>query len=173
MLNNNEILDYFAKKKLYKGYGVAQTDSKQVPSANYLIYKQGTDKFYFLNIIEQKATVTNADGSQKKQDPISEIIELDSFRFSDFKAVQYDKYTLAKRYIFTGKDGETTLTVKTWLSTLDLIAIMPKHIDITKIDRKWYNNLVGFRSNNPTKMIFGAIFYLAIIAVIVKFVFLR
>lgn len=170
MLNNNEILEYFAKKKLYKGYGIAQTDSKQVPSANYLIYKQGTDKFYFLNIIEQKTTEKQADGKVKKQEPIAEVIELDSFRFSDFKAVQYDKYALAKRYIFTAKD-DTTLTVKTWLSTLDLMSIMPKHIEVTKVDRKWYNNLYGFRSNNPTKMLIGGIVYLAIIAVIVKYIF--
>lgn len=170
MLNNYEILDYFAKKKLYKGYGIAQTDSKQEPSANYLLYKQGADKFFFVNLIEQKTQEKQPDGKIKKQPPIAEVIELGSYRFSDFKAVQYDKYTLAKRYIFTSKEDET-LTIKTWLSTIDMIAVLPKHIEVTKVDRKWYNNLFGFRSNNPKNMLIGGIVYLAIIAIAVKFIF--
>ncbi|MBQ0140152.1 MAG: hypothetical protein KBT36_12735 [Kurthia sp.] len=171
MLNNYEILDYLEKKKLYKGYGIAQTDCKKEPSANYLLYKQGVDKFFFVNIIEQKTQVKQADGKTKKQEPIAEIIELGSYRFSDFKAVQYDKYALAKRYIFTPKQDGEPLTIKTWLSTIDMIAVVPKQIEITRVDRKWYNNLVGFRSNNPKNMIIGGIVYLAIIAGIVKFAF--
>lgn len=170
MLNNYEILDYMAKKKKFKGYAIAQTDSKQVPSANYLLYKKGLDKFQFVHVIEQKKEVKQADGKVLKQDPISEIIELESFRFSDFKAVQYDKYTLAKRYIFTSKTDET-LTIKTWLATADLIAVVPDSINITRVDRKWYNNLIGFRSNNPKNMLLAVLFYVTIIALIIKLSF--
>lgn len=172
MLNNYEILDYLAKKKLYKGYGIAQTDSKQVPSANYLLYKSGADKFYFVQIVEQKKEERQEDGKIKKQDPIAEVIELESFRFSDFKAVQYDKYALAKRYIFTSKKDEL-LTVKTWLATVDLINILPKHIEVKKVDRKWYNNLVGFRSNNPKKMITAGLVYLVALIILIQFIFFK
>lgn len=171
MLNNYEILEYLEKKKLYKGYSIAQTDCKKEPSANYLLYKQGADKFFFVNIIEQKTQVKQDDGKVKKQEPIAEVIELGSYRFSDFKAVQYDKYALAKRYIFTPKQGEDTLVIKTWLSTMDMLAALPKHIEINRVNRRWYNNLFGFRSNNPKNMLLGGIVYLAIIAIAVKFIF--
>ncbi|MGL6031265.1 MAG: hypothetical protein ACRC0Q_03715 [Kurthia gibsonii] len=163
MINNYEILQFMNKNKQYKGYQVAQTDSKQVPGASHLLFKAGVDRFLFVRIIEPTRDTPTTD-------KILAIEELASYKFSEFETVKYDQFSLSQRYTFTRPNGEQ-LIVKTWVSSATLRSALPDKVKLIVVDRKWYNRIVGFRSKDPLHMFIATAVYAAIIFLYFKYFF--
>lgn len=165
MLSNFEISKYMQDHKMYKGFEIAQTDCKAVPEGSHLLYKKGFDQMHFIKIIENK---TNKESNEK----IEAIEVVETYKFSMYDTVQFDQYAMSQKYSFTAETGES-LTLKTWLSTASLRSIMPSRIKIKIVDRKWYNKIIGFRSNQPSKMIAATLVYITFFVALFKFLMER
>ncbi|GEK33041.1 hypothetical protein [Kurthia sibirica] len=163
MLNNAEIQEYINTQPKYKGSEVAQVDSKSAIGASHLLYKRGSDKMIFIKIDE--TLVRAGDKKNKNIAPIQSVSEVAVFSFHAFSKAQFEKFALARQYTFTSDDGDT-LVLKTWLSTVELLAVIPKKLNVEVIDHKWYEKIVGFRSKNPLKMTAAIVIYGGVLALL-------
>lgn len=165
MLNNAEIQEFVNTKPKYKGSEVAQVDSKSAIGASHLLYKRGSDKMIFIKIDE--TIVRAGDKKNKNIAPIQSVEEVAVFSFHAFSKAQFEKFALARQYTFTAENGEI-LILKTWLSTVELLAVIPKKLNVEIIEHKWYEKIIGFRSKNPLKIAAAIVVYGGILALLAK-----
>ncbi|MGA5677713.1 hypothetical protein ACPCHR_08340 [Bacillus bombysepticus] len=93
---------------------------------------------------------------------INDVSSISTYHFSDFDTVIIDRFAIKAIMNFKGLHKHFEFIPTEEIKEIENLLRTNTHLHIKTLERKWYNKILGFRSQNKFKMIFASIVYLFI-----------
>ncbi|MFC8057790.1 hypothetical protein [Bacillus cereus] len=94
---------------------------------------------------------------------INDVSSISTYHFSDFDIVIIDRFAIKAIMNFKGLHTQFEFIPTEELKEIENLLRTNTHLHVEKLERKWHNKILGFRSQNKFKMIFASLVYLFIV----------
>ncbi|MDA2593848.1 hypothetical protein PDQ30_26855 [Bacillus cereus group sp. Bc065] len=99
---------------------------------------------------------------------LKEATSIGTYRFDSYESVSVDHFALKSVFEFKGTGGPFTFIPTDKGKDIELLIRTSTPLEVTKLERKWYQKILGFRSDKKWKMIVASAAYLFIVVAVVS-----
>ncbi|MFY0147836.1 hypothetical protein [Bacillus cytotoxicus] len=99
---------------------------------------------------------------------LKEAVSIGTYRFDSYASVSTDHFALKSIFEFKGTNESFTFIPTDKGKDIESLIRSNTTLEITKLDRKWYQKILGFRSGKKWKMVVACLGYLIILGTIVN-----
>lgn len=99
---------------------------------------------------------------------INDVSSISTYHFSDFNTVIIDRFAIKAIMNFKGLHKHFEFIPTEEIKELENLLRTNTHLHVEKLERKWHNKILGFRSQNKFKMIFASLVYLFIVIITIN-----